>query len=293
MCYTDQELVDAVAASGGRVFIGIAAPEFPRAAQAARERRLPRWADAEWGAQVLEVKNARAQVQEEFRSLSVVAARIDPADAPRLRRLPHTWYVEPQFARYIRRPDAPEGPRMMACPMYVSDCNSPTEPTDPIDPPTDPDPRGTTSVTEAYADLRTTQLVGWNVVNPGITSQYGGPWMHNYKGQNMKVGIIDGEVMITHPKLSANLIERRNYTSQAFGSPDGHATWVAGAVVAPESGYGTVGAAPQAKYYNAKVCAGSGCSTTGILNAVDWLSLAGAHVINMSLGGGGCSLTER
>jgi subtilisin family serine protease len=278
-CYTDAELVASVRSHEGKVFIGIAPEGFPSPAEAARENRMPQVPAAEWAGRLNALRSFGISLDQDLRSVSAISATIRPEDAPRLRKLPFVWYVEPQYQRCIHPvdPTTTRGSRAVCLPPDEGGIQTPM------------------AYSEAYPDLRLTQLIGWNVNDTQVSHPYG-PWGNGYKGQGMTVGVIDGEVMIAHPKLSANFIDRRNYTSEPFGTPDGHATWVAGAIVAPDNGFGTVGAAPAARYYNGKVCTASGsCSLAGTLNAVDWLSGIGVHVLNISLGGsnGQCSLTER
>lgn len=65
----------------------------------------------------------------------------------------------------------------------------------------------------------------------------------------------------------------------------GHGTHVAGTIAASENGQGVVGVAPAANVLAARVCGGLGCSSVGIVRAIDWAISEKVDVINMSLGG--------
>ncbi|HVJ64712.1 MAG TPA: S8 family serine peptidase [Bdellovibrionota bacterium] len=65
----------------------------------------------------------------------------------------------------------------------------------------------------------------------------------------------------------------------------GHGTHVAGTIAASQNGRGVVGVAPEAKILAGRVCGFLGCSTVGIVRAIDWAITQRVDVINMSLGG--------
>lgn len=65
----------------------------------------------------------------------------------------------------------------------------------------------------------------------------------------------------------------------------GHGTHVAGTIAASENGVGVVGVAPAAKVLAGRVCGSLGCSSVGIVRAIDWAIAEKVDVINMSLGG--------
>src|SRR5690606_16747367 len=86
-------------------------------------------------------------------------------------------------------------------------------------------------------------------------------------------------------------IEEATQDDSAFKPPypyfdqAGHGTHVAGTIAASENGSGVVGVAPEAKILAARVCGELGCSSIGIVKAIDWAVEEGVDVINLSLGG--------
>jgi len=105
----------------------------------------------------------------------------------------------------------------------------------------------------------------------------------NLSGKGVIVAVIDSEVHLEHPALQNRVIHMRNYTKEAWGSPDGHGTGVAGVIAS--SGPNYIGIAPEALIYNYKVLA-----TNRILNSDDFegaLAIQraledGAHIANCS-----------
>ena len=126
-----------------------------------------------------------------------------------------------------------------------------------------------------------------------------GTWdMHSlgYTGKGVRIAILDTGIDSTHPDLmynsdgSTKIIAQQSFVDIDFdGIPDegpedlnGHGTHVAG--TAAGNGY-QIGVAPDAFLLNAKVCAGSGCATSWMIEAVEWAILNDADIISMSIGG--------
>jgi serine protease len=65
----------------------------------------------------------------------------------------------------------------------------------------------------------------------------------------------------------------------------GHGTHVAGTIAASQNGKGLIGVAPSSRILAGRVCGFLGCSTVGIVRAIDWAIAENVDVINMSLGG--------
>ena len=116
-------------------------------------------------------------------------------------------------------------------------------------------------------------------------------WAAGYKGQNIKVAIIDTGLTRDHEDLSTNAVETgRTYVNGAAGTEqntdnDSHGTHVAGIIAADDNGKGVVGVAPDAQIRGYSVFAANGsCKTDWILRAIKDAVADGNHIINMSLG---------
>jgi len=101
-CYTDDELAAAVTRYGGAVFIGIAPAGFPHPFDAIRTGRNPNWDSVSFELEIDRFRALGLQASRRFRHLGVVAAHVSPQLAVQLRRLPTTWFIEPQFPRNQR-----------------------------------------------------------------------------------------------------------------------------------------------------------------------------------------------
>lgn len=116
------------------------------------------------------------------------------------------------------------------------------------------------------------------------------------------VGVIDTGIRATHQDLAGKVIAGRNYcpslfcligtvNANAWADDNGHGTHVAGIVGAHgNNGLGVTGVAYGAdiKFLAVKVCGGplGLCNAAGITNGIIWAVDNGAHVLNLSLGGG-------
>lgn len=126
-----------------------------------------------------------------------------------------------------------------------------------------------------------------------------GTWdMHSlgYTGKGIKIAVLDTGIDSTHPDLmynrdgSTKIIAQQSFVDVDFdGIPDespedliGHGTHVAG--TAAGNGY-QIGVAPDAYLLNAKVCSGTGCATSWMIEAVEWAILNEADIITLSIGG--------
>ena len=92
-------------------------------------------------------------------------------------------------------------------------------------------------------------------------------------GKGVTVAVIDSEAALGHPALRNRVIHRRNFTQEAWGTPDAHGTAVAGIIGANSTEY--TGMAPDATIYNYKVLA-----THRAFNATDF---EGALAIQQAL----------
>jgi serine protease AprX len=110
---------------------------------------------------------------------------------------------------------------------------------------------------------------------------------HGLTGKGVTVAVIDSEAALGHPALRDRVIHRRNFTQEAWGTPDAHGTAVAGIVGADGADY--TGMAPEVTIYNYKVLA-----TQRAFNSTDFegaLAIQqaledGARVANCSWGAG-------
>ena len=117
-------------------------------------------------------------------------------------------------------------------------------------------------------------------------------WALGWRGAGATVAVLDSGLACNHPDLAPNNLAALNasfvpgenacITTTAFN----HGSHVAGIIAAPDNGIGTIGVAPQAKFFSVKVLSevtGSG-DFAGILGAIVYASDNGADIINMSLG---------
>lgn len=75
----------------------------------------------------------------------------------------------------------------------------------------------------------------------------------NRNGENIRIGVIDGEIDIHHPALKNRVVQAKNYTKEAWGNAGKHGTAIAGIIASDDNGF--LGMAPKALLYNYKVLA--------------------------------------
>jgi thermitase len=116
------------------------------------------------------------------------------------------------------------------------------------------------------------------------------------------IGIIDSGVRSSHVELAGRVLAMADFYGSTSGADDnGHGTHVAGiAMAAGNDGVGVPGVAwgPNVKIVSAKVCGPVfgifyGCNSTAIVNGITWAVDQGAHVLNLSLGGGSGSSAQQ
>ncbi len=121
--------------------------------------------------------------------------------------------------------------------------------------------------------------------------QIGAPaaWDVGYTGDDVKVAVLDGGVDATHPDLTGQVAESKNFSESPGGDPAGHGTHVAGTVAGTgaASGGRRKGVAPDATILAGKVCEDTGqCFESAILAGMQWAAAEeDADIINLSLGG--------
>ena len=154
-----------------------------------------------------------------------------------------------------------------------------------------------------YYNYLTSDVNEINAVSGSNDPELGTQWQHDYigtsyawaagyKGQNVKVAVIDTGLKVDHEDLSANAEAGRDFVGTATGGEKKddngtHGTHVAGIIAADDNNNkGGAGIAPdaQVKGYCVLNKEGSGTSAD-IMRAVDAAVEDGNDIINMSLGG--------
>jgi subtilisin family serine protease len=116
-------------------------------------------------------------------------------------------------------------------------------------------------------------------------------WAEGYRGQGVRVAVLDGGMDLDHPDLAPNLnlALSQDFTGEGlqYGLPNtfSHASHVAGTIAAADNAFGTIGVAPDAELVAVKVLsdAGSG-SFANIIAGVYYAASVDADVMNLSLG---------
>ena len=118
-------------------------------------------------------------------------------------------------------------------------------------------------------------------------------WAAGHRGAGVRVAVLDSGIDAEHPDLAPNLnaaLSKSFIAGEDWNVRPGtffnHGTHVAGTIAAADNGYGSIGVAPDAEIIAVKVLSeysGSG-PFSSILNGIVYAGMAGADVINMSLG---------
>lgn len=132
-----------------------------------------------------------------------------------------------------------------------------------------------------------------SVVRPSLdvsVIQTGAPaaWAAGYRGEGIKVAVLDTGIDATHPDVAGRIVASANFTAESsIADGHGHGTHVASTV----AGNGAAsaerfrGMAPAASLMVGKVLdsAGNG-ATSQVIAGMEWAARGGARVVNLSLG---------
>lgn len=136
--------------------------------------------------------------------------------------------------------------------------------------------------------------------DPGLAEQWqhdyigtGYAWTAGYKGQGVKVAVIDSGLQRNHEDLSNNAAAGKTFVGGVagaeFNNDNGeHGTHVAGIIAADDNGRGGVGIAPDAQVRGYCVFPegeDTGADSEDIMRAINAAVADGNDIINMSLGG--------
>ena len=138
-------------------------------------------------------------------------------------------------------------------------------------------------------------------------------WSQGFKGQNIKVAVVDSAVDVTHPQLQTRIAintaeipnngiddDGNGYVDDYFGGSffsqgastenNDHGSHVSGIIAADPTQGSMSGVAPEAQIIPASFLDGSGSGTLGdAILAMQYAAVRGAKIINASWGGTGCS----
>lgn len=122
-------------------------------------------------------------------------------------------------------------------------------------------------------------------------------WAAGFKGQGIKVAVIDTGIDDTHPDFAGRIVASKSFVGDSARDDNGHGSHVAGIIAGSgaKSGGKYVGVAPEASLYVAKVLRANGSGAmSGVMSGIEWAVLEQkVQVINLSLGGSGsCDGTD-
>lgn len=123
-------------------------------------------------------------------------------------------------------------------------------------------------------------------------------WAVGADGTGIKVCIIDSGINAAHEDFAGIAMTGYASAGQSWNTDScGHGTHVAGTIAAANNNLGVVGVSPgKVSLHIVKVFDGASCAwsySSTLVDAANRCASAGAKVINMSLGGGASSRTER
>jgi subtilisin family serine protease len=118
-------------------------------------------------------------------------------------------------------------------------------------------------------------------------------WARGYTGKGVLIGVIDQGFDITHADFTGSIAASRNFNPTVAKTSGTTVTWglhgtqMASIAAGNINSGGTAGVAPDARLILAQAGQGGSSSSldsNAVRQALDWVSLNGAHVINMSFG---------
>ena len=114
---------------------------------------------------------------------------------------------------------------------------------------------------------------------------------------NVRIGIIDTSVDLSHPTFSRQDLELSHFDNGASPAPDWHGTGIT-ALLAGDPASETPGLIPEAKFVIADIFHADSdgqpvSDTVGMLRALDWLDAERVTIVNMSLSGSRDELVHR
>ena len=245
---SDEDLIQAVTRSNGRVVIGL---KLPGHLNARATGIVPAMKREHAIAARASLRAAGVTITRTFRNSSAISATIEPQRAPVLRRLPVVNYLEPAFGAALQA--LPEQDTAWGLPKaYVPQVW----------------PGGFWGAGTRGGGAFVT------VVDNGVDE------IHRYSG--------DGPADMVLDCYYVDDTGTDCYNRQTSGPGVGHGVHVAGTINASDNGVGWIGVAPALqRFASIKVCdANNYCSDDWVASALDWV-LAQNHprrIVNMSLG---------
>lgn len=115
-------------------------------------------------------------------------------------------------------------------------------------------------------------------------------WDQGYKGQGVKVAVLDTGIDFHHPDLDGPMVDGSAGCVSFIEGENcddfhGHGTHVAGLIAAEDNDFATVGVAPGVQLHSVKVLNRNGEGTQeSVIAGIDWAISHKMDVINMSLG---------
>jgi subtilisin family serine protease len=137
-------------------------------------------------------------------------------------------------------------------------------------------------LTDTFPTLHEQQVKGWGLAAMGLDQV-----PPNYRGQGIKVAVIDSGCAVEHPDLAARVAggvdlidgeESGQWTADVIG----HGTHCAGVIASSDNTAGILGIVPEAEVHACKVFAGGRYS--GIIEALNYCIQNEIDVVNLSMG---------
>ncbi|MEU4033200.1 S8 family peptidase [Streptomyces collinus] len=135
---------------------------------------------------------------------------------------------------------------------------------------------------DSFPALLTGQVRGWGLAAMGLDQV-----PPNYRGQGIKVAVIDSGCAAQHPDLAARIVGGLDLVDG--DEPDqwsvdviGHGTHCSGVIASSDNARGILGIVPEAEVHVCKVFPGGRYS--GIIEALNYCVQQGVDVVNLSMG---------